>query len=46
MGSHDLQACSPGGAVGVEEGRGGTQLAFVGGCLLCSDLFLKDYRRV
>ena len=35
-GSHDLQACSPGGAVGVEEGR----------CLLCSDLFLKDYRRV
>ena len=22
MGSHDLQACSPGGAVGVEEGRG------------------------
>ena len=38
--SGDLQACSPGAAVGV--GGEGTPLAFVADCSLCSELHMHE----
>ena len=41
MGSDDLQACSPGGAVGVEEGRG-DPVGIRGRLLLCSEFHMHE----